>query len=160
MDRRKSPDESRVEQTYIVRSQHINGYGRLFGGYLMQWIDELAGIVARKHSECQATTACVDSLDFKAPAFQNDIVVLVGRLTYVGRSSMEIRVETYVENPQGSRNMINCAYVVMIAIDQNGNAIEVPRLELHSEAEKAEWQRGYERYQRRKARRRKDSASN
>ncbi|MCI9213316.1 MAG: acyl-CoA thioesterase, partial [Ruminococcus sp.] len=37
--------DSETEQVYIIRSQHINPQGRLFGGYLMQWIDEMAGIV-------------------------------------------------------------------------------------------------------------------
>lgn len=37
-----------TEQVYVIRNQHINGQGRLFGGYLMQWIDEMGGIVARR----------------------------------------------------------------------------------------------------------------
>ena len=80
-----------TEQVYIVRSQHINGYGRLFGGILMQWIDELSGIVSRRHAGTTVTTASIDNLSFEAPAYQDDMVVLVGKLTYVGRTSMEVR---------------------------------------------------------------------
>ena len=47
--RTKKVSDSRTEQVYIIRSQHINSYGRLFGGYLMQWMDEIAGVVARRH---------------------------------------------------------------------------------------------------------------
>ena len=39
-----------TEQTYLLMHRHINGYGRLFGGQLMQWIDELAGIVSMRHA--------------------------------------------------------------------------------------------------------------
>ena len=45
----KTVDDSRVETVHIVRPNHLNGANRLFGGILMQWIDEVAGIVAKRH---------------------------------------------------------------------------------------------------------------
>ncbi len=149
----KKVGDSRTEQVYVIRSQHINPQGRLFGGYLMQWIDEMAGIVSRRHSGKMVTTASIDNLNFKAGAYQNDMIVLVGRLTYVGRTSMEVRVDTYVEDYQGNRRSINRAYLVMVAVDEKGNAVEVPGLALASEAEQAEWLGGEKRYQLRKRRR-------
>ena len=80
MDVKKVCD-SVTEQVYIIRSQHINSYGRLFGGYLMQWMDELAAIVSRRHSGCEVTTASVDNLNFKSGAYMGDMVALVGRPT-------------------------------------------------------------------------------
>ena len=145
--------ESIVETVHMVRPNHLNGAGRLFGGILMQWIDEMAGIVSRRHSGKMVTTASIDNLNFKAGAYQNDMIVLVGRLTYVGRTSMEVRVDTYVEDYQGNRRSINRAYLVMVAVDEKGNAVEVPGLELASEAEQAEWLGGEKRYQLRKRRR-------
>ena len=59
--------------------KHINCYGRLFGGVLMQWIDEMAGIVARRHAGTIVPTACVDNLNFKAGAYLGDVVVLIGK---------------------------------------------------------------------------------
>ena len=129
-----------TEQTYLLMHRHINGYGRLFGGQLMQWIDELAGIVSMRH--------------FKAGAYLNDTIVLIGRITYVGRTSMEVRVDTYVEDLEGMRRVINRAYVVMVAIDEEGHAVEVPGLIVESESEKAEWEAGQKRYALRKQRRR------
>ena len=149
----KSVKESAMEQAYVVRSQHINGYGRLFGGYLMQWIDELAGIVCRRHSGKQVTTACIDNLNFKAGAYQNDIVVLRAKMTYVGKSSMEVRVDTYVEDKDGIRKKINRAYVVMVAIDSDGKCVEAPNLEVVTESERIEWIGGEKRYHLRKQRR-------
>lgn len=149
----KKVDESKTEQMYIVRSLHINGYGRLFGGQLMQWIDELAGIVCRRHFGLSVTTASIDNLNFKDAAYQNDMIVLVGKLTYVGKTSMEVRVDTFIEDDQGIRKCINRAYVVMVAIDQAGNPVEVPGLMIETENEKLEWQGGEKRYQLRKIRR-------
>ena len=62
-----------TEQTYLLMHRHINGYGRLFGGQLMQWIDELAGIVSMRHAGGRITTASIDNLNFKAGAYLNDI---------------------------------------------------------------------------------------
>ena len=108
-----------TEQTYLLMHRHINGYGRLFGGQLMQWIDELAGIVSMRHAGGRITTASIDNLNFKAGAYLNDTIVLIGRITYVGRTSMEVRVDTYVEDLEGMRRVINRAYVVMVAIDES-----------------------------------------
>ena len=149
----KRVEDSLTEQTYLLMHRHINGYGRLFGGQLLSWIDELAGIVATRHSESRITTAAIDNLNFKSGAYLNDTLVLIGRLTYVGRSSMEVRVDTYIESLDGMRKVINRAYVVMVAIDENGNAVPVPRLQIETESQKAEWEAGKKRYQLRKERR-------
>ena len=85
------------------------------------------------------TTAAVDSLEFKAGAYQNDMVVLAGRVTYVGQTSMEVRVDTYIEDYQGKRELINRAYLVMVAVDENGTPVEVPGLQIESEEEQKEW---------------------
>lgn len=142
-----------IEQVYTVRPPHVNGYGRLFGGQLMQWIDETAGIVAKRYAKSTVTTAAIDNLNFKYPAFQNDMIVLVAKITYVGRTSMEVRVDTYIENLQGYRHNINRAYVIMVAIDEDGKAVEIPALEISSEAEQAEWNAGEKRYELRRLRR-------
>jgi acyl-CoA hydrolase len=150
----KKISDSYTEQVYLIRLSQINGYGRLFGGQLMQWIDETAGVVARRHCEGIVTTACIDTLNFKGPAYQNDMLVLVGRITYTGRSSMEIRIDTYVESLDGIRRSINRAYVVMVAIDENGAPVTVPEIEYDalSVSEKAEWENGKKRYELRKKR--------
>lgn len=50
MRKMKRVEDSRTENTYLIMNKHINSYGRLFGGVLMQWIDEMAGIVAYRHA--------------------------------------------------------------------------------------------------------------
>lgn len=132
--------DSMVETVHVVRPNHLNGADRLFGGILMQWIDEVAGIVAKRHAMMNVTTASVDNLRFLKGAYQNEMVVIIGRLTYVGRTSMEVRVDTYVENASGVRKAINRAYFVMVALDEHDMPVPVPRLVLESEAEKAEWE--------------------
>ena len=140
MRKQKHVEDSRTENTYLIMPKHINGYGRLFGGILLQWIDEVAGIVAHRHAGSIVTTACVDNLNFKAGAYLGDTVVLIGRMTYVGKTSMEVRVDTYAEDADGTRRMINRAYEVLVALDENDKKIEVPGLIVETEAQRADFQ--------------------
>ena len=54
---KKRVKDSETEQSYLLMHRHINGYGRLFGGQLVAWIDELAGLVGRRHCGHEITTA-------------------------------------------------------------------------------------------------------
>jgi len=137
--------DSRVEQVHMLMYEHLNGYGRLFGGRLMEWIDVVAGVVARRHSGCNVTTASIDRLEFIAPAYIGDTIVLEGNLTFVGRTSMEVRVDTYVEKLSGQKERINRAYLVMVALDENDRPTSVPALIPETIEEKAEYEAGRKR---------------
>lgn len=137
--------DSMVETVHIVRPNHLNGANRLFGGILMQWIDEVAGIVAKRHSHSNVITASVDNLRFLKGAYQNEMIVIIGKMTYVGTTSMEVRVDTYVENREGIRRPINRAYFSMVALDEHDKPMRVPRLIIETESEKAEWESGEKR---------------
>ena len=151
----KTVNESIVETVHIIRPNHLNGANRLFGGILMQWIDEVAAIVAKRHSKCNVTTASVDNLTFLHGAYQNDMVVIKGKMTWVGKSSMEVCVDTYVENRYGERHRINNAHVMIVALDDNGKPVRVPRLILQTEDEYLAWEHGEERQRIRVERKRK-----
>ena len=142
----KTVDESRVETVHIIRPNHLNGANRLFGGILMQWIDEVAGIVAKRHSMANVTTASVDNLTFLRGAYQNDMVVIKGKMTWVGSTSMEVCVDTYVENTNtGETWRINNAHFMMVALDENDKPVKVPGLILQTEDEHLAWSHGEER---------------
>ncbi len=153
MEQEKMVIDSQTEQTQIVMTSHINGAKRLFGGQLVEWIDVVAGVVGRRHSGHNITTAAIDNLQFKSGAYLNDILVLIGKITYVGNSSMEVRVDTYVEDTNGTRKPINRAYLVLVALDDNEMPVRVPRLKLVNEMEEAEWEGAVKREQYRLRRR-------
>lgn len=138
-------EESMVETVHVVRPNHLNGANRLFGGILMQWIDEVAGIVGKRHARANVITASVDNLRFLKGAYQDEMVVIIGKITYVGTTSMEVRVDTYVEDKEGIRRPINRAYFCMVALDKNDKPVPVPRLVVETESEKAEWESGKKR---------------
>ena len=133
----KRVSESVTEQVHIIMPSHISGTDRLFGGQLLAWIDEVSAVTARRHSGRNVTTAAIDNLQFKAGVYINNILVLIGRVTYVGKTSMEVRVDTYVEDHlSGIRKVVNRAYLVMVALDDEEKPTEVPGLILETEAER------------------------
>lgn len=138
----RSVSFSRAEQAYFVRPQHINSYGRLFGGVLLSWMDELAGIVARRHSGMEITTASLDRAEFIGPAVLNEMIVLEARITYVGRTSMEVRVDNFTEDSSGYRTPLTRGYFVMVAVDEEGVPQVVPRLKLETAQQEQEFEMG------------------
>ena len=149
----KKVEESLTEQQYLICPAHINHYGRLFGGQLLKWIDELAGIVAIRHCGATVTTAAIDNLQFQAPAYTGDMIVLRGMVTSVGNTSMEIRVDTYREALDGTREMINRAYIDMVCINCKGEPQQVPELYIETEEQQREYEAAQKRKQMRKKRR-------
>ena len=138
----KRVKDSYTEQIQIVFQQHVNGNQRLFGGQLMAWIDVVAAVAARRHAGCSVTTAAVDELSFLHAAVVDDMIVLAGRVTYVGRTSIEVRVDTYVEKLDGRRELVNRAYLVMVALCVGGRPAQVPGLILETDEERSEWAAG------------------
>ncbi len=124
----KKVSDSYTEQVQIVLPEYTNGYGRLFGGTLLSWIDIVAAVVARRHSGCNVTTVTIDSLVFKAPAHLNDTILLCGQIVSVGNTSMQIRVDTFVEKLNGKRTLINTAFLKMVALDKDEKPAKVPEL--------------------------------
>jgi acyl-CoA hydrolase len=151
----KSVSDSITEWTRCLQYSDINGANRLFGGKLMAWMDEAAAITAQRHCGNYVTTACVDNLQFKSGAYLADIVVIIAKITYVGNTSMEIRVDVYVEDvTNGERRQINRAYFTEVCVDKEGNPTQIQYgLEINSESEKAEWESALKRRELRKHRR-------
>lgn len=142
---KREVSESIVETVHMVRPNHLNASGRLFGGVLMQWIDEVAGLVAKRHTRMNVTTASVDNLKFLHGAYQRDVVVIIGKATYVGRTSMEVKVDTYVEHDDASRTLINRAYFTMVGLDKDDKPAAIPGLVLTTSQQEEEWEKAKKR---------------
>jgi acyl-CoA hydrolase len=132
-------------QVEIVRPSHVNGTGRLFGGQLMAWIDVAAAVEARRHARAQVTTAAVDNLRFLGPAFLDETIRLEARVTWTGKTSLEVRVDSFAESLDGKDRLINQAYLVFVALDGTGRPSPVPPFIPGTEGEQAERARAEER---------------
>ena len=122
----------------IVMPQHCNGYSkpRLFGGQIMAWIDVVGAVAARRYTQKAVTTVCIDNLTFLKPAYLNDTIYQEAAVTWTGRTSLEVKVDSMVERLDGSRELINRAYVVFVALDENDQPSPVPPFVPETEDEK------------------------
>jgi len=128
-----------TSQIQIVMPPHVNGTGRLFGGQLMAWIDVTAAVEARRHAHRQVTTVAVDKLRFLGPAHLDETIRLDARVTWTGRTSLEVRVDSFVESLEGAESLINRAYLVFVALDDKGNPTPIPPFVPATEKEREEW---------------------
>ena len=151
---KRSVEFSQVENITLIRYENINNEGRLFGGHLVAWIDEVAGACAIRHSGLNVTTASIDNLTFRRGVYLADRLVLLARMTHVGRTSCEVRVDSYIEDNDGFRHTINRAFLTYVAIDSDGNPTEIPcGLEVKTVAEQGRWEGALLRIRNRKSRR-------
>lgn len=114
----KRVKDSRVIVSQVMQPADANPAGNVHGGTIMKLIDNAAGVVAIRHSRCNAVTASVDRLDFHHPAFLGDLLIFSASLNMTGRTSMEIGVRVEAENlMSGKRRHIASAYLTYVALD-------------------------------------------
>ena len=153
----KSSRFSEVEMNELVLPNDTNLLGNLLGGRLMHLIDIAGGMTASRHANSIVVTASVDSLDFRHPVSLGEIVRLKARLTWVGKTSMEVKVQVYAENVETEEiRLTNQAYLVYVALDRSGHPKEIPPLILETDEEKREFREGEERRKNRLARKGKE----
>lgn len=138
----KKVSDSYTTQVQLLTQANLNGYNRLFGGQLMSWMDIVAAVAARRHSGRNVTTVRVADLQFKAPAYANDTLMLTAHISYVGKTSMDVCVNVYLEELNCARKLINRAHFIMVALDENENPAPVPGLILETEQQQREWAEG------------------
>lgn len=126
----KSCKESVCESRKIAMPDEINPHGTLFGGVMMSWIDKMGYMCAQNYAEWKKTvTANIDQIEFILPVHSGDHVALKAVVTHVGRSSMEIEVICFKENPvDKTRNLVAKAYMTFVAVNESGKGREVPQL--------------------------------
>ncbi|MCI5083451.1 MAG: acyl-CoA thioesterase [Saprospiraceae bacterium] len=94
--------EERIEQSEsrifkAVFPNTTNHYDTLFGGHAMQLMDEVAFIAATRFSRKKMVTVSSSKIDFNHPIPAGTLIELVGRVVRVGRTSLEIKVEIFIE---------------------------------------------------------------
>ena len=137
MRKSKTCTESVCESRKIAMPDEINPHGTLFGGVMMSWIDKIGYMCAQNYAEWKTTvTANIDQIQFVAPVHSGDHVTLKAVVVYVGRSSMEIEVISFKENPvDKSKELVAKAFMTFVALNPNGKGKTVPALVLETNEE-------------------------
>lgn len=120
---------SRVTLSQLMQPEHTNARGNVHGGLIMKLADEAGALAAMRHSQRHVVTVAIDQMNFREPIRIGDLVILEAEVSYVGRTSIEAWVQVIAENPiSGQRTYTNSAYLVYVALDDDGKPTRVPRL--------------------------------
>lgn len=146
----KRVKDSQITLNQLMMPHQSNPMGSVHGGEIMRLVDETGALCAIRHAQRMVVTLAIDSMTFHSPVHVGDLVSLSASLNWVGRSSMEVGVRVVAENPlTGEQTHTNTAYLVYIALGDDGRPAEVPRLILESEEERRRWAEAEIRQQRR-----------
>ncbi len=104
-----------------------NTAGNVHGGVILHLCDEVAGIAAVRHSGCRVVTAAMDRMTFLHPVYVGNLVTVKATVNAAWRTSMEVGVRVEAENVRtGEVTHTSTAYLTMVALDDEGEPVEVP----------------------------------
>ena len=146
----KSIRASRISIAQLMHPEHANNLGNVHGGWIMKLVDEAGALACMRHAQRRVVTVAIDSMVFRQPIRIGDLIILNAEVTYTGRTSLEAEIQVQAENPiTGERTHTNTAYLVYVALDDDGNPIPVPPLKAETEEEKQKMEQANERQRRR-----------
>ena len=121
------PDNTHCESTLMVRPEHLNHHGYLFGGRLLEWLDEQSYIAAMRQLKPKANlvTVAIDRVEFQGPAHDGDLLRFHSHLVHIGRSSLTTYTE--VDVMPATRRIFQ-AYVTYVALNKKGRPTNVAAL--------------------------------
>ena len=133
----KTPSESALTTVRLMMPTDANVLGNVFGGAIMRYMDEVAAIVAWKHAGRNAVTASIDRMNFYAPVYVGNILMLKASVNYVGRTSMEVgvRIEAH-DTLTGKATHTGSCYLTYVALDEGGKPTPIVKLRPVTAAEK------------------------
>ena len=121
--------DSQSEMTEIILPNDTNTLGNLLGGRLMHFIDLVGAMAAYRHTRTHVVTAAMDHIDFHQPVHVGDLLTLKSSVNRAFSTSLEVGVKAWGENTRtGVMLHVASAYLVFVAIDQNGRRLRVPEL--------------------------------
>ncbi len=130
-DNYKKPSDSDTTITELMVPSYANFGGKIHGGLLLSMMDKVAYACATKHAENYCVTVAVHNVEFLQPVDVGDLVSMQARVNYTGGRSMVVGIRVTAENFQERFvRHTNTSYFTMVAKDADGNAAEVPGLEL------------------------------
>lgn len=120
---------SKITMSQLMLPSHSNFSGKIHGGYLLSLMDQIAFACASKYSGCYCVTASVDTVNFLNPVEIGELVTLKASVNYVGQTSMVVGIKVTSQNIQtGKEKHTNSSYFTMVAKDDKGNNVAVPKL--------------------------------
>jgi acyl-CoA hydrolase len=150
--RGRTPSESQVTTVRLMMPTDANILGNVFGGSIMKYMDEVAAIVAWRHAGRNVVTASIDRMDFYAPVYVGNLLLLKASVNFVGTTSMEIGVRIEAQDPSTRKGThTGSCYLTYVALDRRGRPTPIPPLIPTTDEEKRRFKEGSARRKLRKA---------
>ncbi|MGH7378750.1 MAG: acyl-CoA thioesterase [Candidatus Methylomirabilales bacterium] len=125
----KPVSASRVVLSHVMNPADANPLGSVHGGVILRLVDEAGGVAAVRHARRPAVTVAMDSMTFRSPVPIGSLVTFKASVNYAGTTSMEVGVRVETENLlTGEVRHTSSAYLVYVALDEQGQPSPVPRL--------------------------------
>ncbi len=129
--------DSQVTLVQLMEITDANLLGIVHGGVVMKLVDTAAGLAAIKHSGGLAVTAAMDEMSFLAPVHVGDTLTVLASVNDAGRTSLEVGVSVESEEVvTGKRTHTSSAYLVFVALDENGKPRPVPPVLAETEVQR------------------------
>lgn len=149
-DAAQSPRASEISLNQLMLPEHANALGNVHGGVIMKMVDEAGAIAAMRHARRPCVTIAIDSMNFKQPVHVGQLMVCQARVTFVGRSSIEVQVLVHAENLLTREvTHTNSAFLVYVALGTDGKSTSAPPLLLETDEDARLAAAGSERQRRR-----------
>jgi len=133
----QSARDSQISLNQLMLPEHANALGNVHGGVIMKMVDEAGAIVAMRHAHKPCVTIAIDSMTFKQPVHLGQLLVCQARVTYVGKSSIEVQVLVHAENLLTREvTHTNSAYVVYVSLGSDGKSTTAPPLLLETDEDR------------------------
>jgi acyl-CoA hydrolase len=133
----RKPSDSEMTTARLMMPTDANVIGNVFGGSIMKYMDEIAAIVAWRHAGRNVVTASIDRMNFYAPVYVGNLLILKAAVNFVGHTSMEIGVRLEAVDPTTRRGThTGSCYLTYVALDEKGKPTAIPPLIVTTPAEK------------------------
>ena len=118
-----------MENYKLVLPEHLNHYGFLFGGALLQWVDEIAYIAASlDYPGCNFVTVGMDKVEFRKNVPKGSILKFNVQKTRVGNTSLEYFVNVFRQDvKKGTEENIFSTKITFVRIDEKGQKLPLPK---------------------------------
>ena len=113
----------------LVRPEHLNHHGYLFGGVLLKWVDEYAWLVAaRDFSGCSLVTVGMDASVFHKRVVNGSILRFCILPLHVGTTSVRYSVDIYADAPgASSEEHVFSTTITFVNLGADGVKSPLPR---------------------------------
>lgn len=139
---------SRTELIQMVMPTDCTKNGPVQGGVIMKMMDEAASITAMRHGRTMTVTISLESMNFKYPVYNGNVVVAKSRLTFASQKMMEIEVNVEAEDLRtGASVVTNTCFFKFVSLDKNLKSTPVRPLHLDTRDEVRRFLEGKKRYE-------------